>query len=74
MKILVVLGFAEDADARDDAALMAARGQGFDQEAIGFVASSVGRVVLGILGQEDAHVTAFGTGGLFYKVQTLGDS
>ena len=54
-QILGVSGFAEDADARYDAALVAARGQGFEQEAIGFVAAAVGRVVERILGQEDSH-------------------
>ena len=56
LQILVVFGFAEDADACDDAALMAARGQSFDQEAIGFVAAAVGRVVERVLGEEDAHL------------------
>jgi len=51
LKIVIVLRFAEDADARDDAALMASRGESFDQEAIGFVASAVGRVVERVLGQ-----------------------
>ena len=48
--------FAEDADARHDAAFVAARGQGFQEQAVGFVAAAVGRVVEGILGQEDAHL------------------
>ncbi len=50
---MLVFGLAEDADARDDAALVAARGEGFQQQAIGFVAASVGRVVERVLGQED---------------------
>ena len=61
----VVSGVAEDADARHHAALVAARGQGFEQEAVGFVAASVGRIVERVLRQEDAHQPGRGITGSF---------
>ncbi len=52
-QILGVSGLAEDADARYYSTLVSARGQGFEQEAIGFVAAAVGRVVERILGEKN---------------------
>jgi hypothetical protein len=46
-------GFAEDADARYDAALVSAGGQGFEEKSVRFVAASVGRIVERILGKEN---------------------
>ncbi len=46
-------GFAEDADARYDAALVSAGGQGFEEQSIRFVAAAVGRIVERILGQQN---------------------
>src|SRR4051794_17978206 len=46
---------AEDADARDDAALVSERRQRFDEQAIGLVAAPMRRVVEGVLRQQDSH-------------------
>jgi hypothetical protein len=49
--VLFVLPCSEYADSRHHAAFMAARSQSLDQQSVGFVTASIGRVVKRILGQ-----------------------